>query len=461
MLKCILSILILISSPLFSPGQDNPSCNEAWKIVQTIEKFHFEPRPVDDEFSALVFETFIDELDPEKMFFTQTEIARLEPFKLKIDDEIKSKNCDFLTEVTDLYKQKQEDVYHLLDSIEKQNWDITIVDSLVITEERNFQTKSELMEEWAKRLKLQIMASYVSGLDSGDFLQPPNKESFMEIQSKVIGRAKCRIQAKIEEERKLQDHVSGLFLNAIAHAFDPHTMYFKPETKDLFESMLSKETYSYGIEIFRNQSGKVEIYQIVPGSIAWNSNSLHEGDVILSVKAPGEEILDFDCLSMGEIYRFMVSPKHDHATFFILKKNGKEISIDLHKEKVEVEENVISSFILEGKHKVGYMNLPTFYSPMDGYSYLQEGCARDVATDLIKLKREGIEGLIFDLRDNGGGSMMEAIRLVGIFINFGAVTITSSSDKKLVTLKDDNRGTVFSQPLVILVNSYSASASEL
>ena len=460
-LKNILSFLIFTSLFLPSYSQKNIPCNEAWKIVQTVEKFHFQPRPVDDEYSALVFELFLEKLDPEKLFFTKDDIAKLGEYKLTIDDDINSQKCDFLDAVATLYKERQEFIFQMLDKLDKQALDLNEIDSLVIEETQPYRNEADMVKEWEKRIKLQMMSSYLAGFDSAQTSREINKEELEKIQGRMIARSQCRIQAKIDSDDKLKNHVRGIFMNAVAYAFDPHTMYFKPDTKDLFESMVSKESYSYGIEVYRNQAGKIEVYRIVPGSIAWNSNSIHEGDIIVSAKAPGGESRDFDCLSMGEIMRFMASSTHNHATFFIRKKNGQEISIDLHKEKLEVEENVISTYVLDGDRKVGYMNLPTFYSPIDGYSYLEKGCARDVATDLIKLKREGIEGLIFDLRNNGGGSMMEAVRLAGIFINYGAVTITSSRGEELATLRDRNRGTVFSKPLVIMVNAYSASASEL
>ena len=161
-------------------------------------------------------------------------------------------------------------------------------------------------------------------------------------------------------------------------------------------------------------------------------------------------------MSSSEFHKTLINTAS--ATFTFKKVNGSKVELTIGKRREEVVDNIIDSYILNGVKKLGYLYLPSFYS---NDNYLLNGCANDIAKELLRLKKEGIEGLIFDLRDNGGGSMLEAIRLAGIFVNFGAISISDSRDKDPQTLKDPSRGMVFTKPMVILVNGYSASASEL
>ena len=459
--KSTFFILFISILALSSQAQSSFPCDQALEITKTAGKFHFQPREVNDEFSEVVFTAFLEQLDSEKMYFSKEDIQKLESYKFSIDEAILNQNCAFFEKITSLYQEKQVAAYALMDDFEDKILDFQKADTLFIEEENSYLSQNQLAAKWEQLLKIQILSSYLSNQDSSEIALTPTPEKISAIQKKILTRSKCRIQAKMNSNERMETYLGTMFLDAVASAFDPHTTYFPAETKNEFESMLSKEAYSYGIEIYRNQAGKVEIYSIIPGSLAWNTNALHEGDVVLAVKTPNGEMKDFDCLSMSEIRSFMASNEHNKASFHILKKSGQEVHVDLYKEKIEVEDNVISSFMLEGKNKIGYIHLPSFYSQMDHSSYLKKGSADDVATELIKLKREGMDGLLFDLRNNGGGSMREAIRLAGIFINFGAVAIASYSDGSLTTLKDQTRGSIFNKPLVILVNRFSASASEL
>jgi carboxyl-terminal processing protease len=187
---------------------------------------------------------------------------------------------------------------------------------------------------------------------------------------------------------------------------------------------------------------------------------INEGDIIIKITTSGIDKL-FDCIDFEEATNYLSATDLIQADFVIKKESGKQISVHLQKDKTKVEDNVIKSYILQGEKRIGYIYLPSFYTQMDGSEISTKGCANNLATELVKLKKEKIDGLILDLRNNGGGSMMEAVLMTGIFINYGAVSIVSSRDEVPQTLKDMNRGTIYANPLVILVNEFSASASEL
>jgi carboxyl-terminal processing protease len=264
----------------------------------------------------------------------------------------------------------------------------------------------------------------------------------------------------LNQKEGLEEYVGNSFLKAVAAAFDPHTEFFTVNEEQAFNDMLSKETKSFGFYFNNNDMGEIEIVMIVPGSSAWNSNLLNEGDVILSVKN-NIGTKDFACINYDEAYMFLSSENMNSAEFFVRKKNGKEISVVLGKEEIDVQENAIKSFLLQGSEKIAYIYLPSFYTQAGTGGTIQKGCADDMAKEIIKLKAESISGLILDLRDNGGGSMMEAILLAGLFIDYGPVSIVQMRDEAPFTLKDSNRGVIWSGPMIVMINHFSASASEL
>lgn len=446
---------------MFSLAQTIPFCQSAFELVKTAEKYHYDPRPVDDKFSELVFSEFIKLLDPYGLIFTSNEVGQLEISKIKIDEEILNQECSFVKDVTELYKSKLSFIDSLVNGFQDKEFDFNRIDTLIIKKQDVYVPNEQFIEKWKKWVKYQFLSSYLLSTDSMNALLKLSPDRMAKIQEEVLIRERCRIKTKMNYTGGIEQYVGSKFLKAVSFAFDPHTNYFTSGEKNALENMLSKGTFSYGFELSRNELGEIEIYQITPGSPAWNSNAINEGDVILDVKTNKGIAKDFNCLSMREAINFIASDENDEASFHIRKENGKEFFVMLNKEKISVKENIIKSFILEGEQKIGYIYLPSFYINVDDLAYIPNGCANDVAKELIVLQREGINGLIIDLRNNGGGSMLEAIRLAGIFINYGALGIIHSREEDPITIKDIDRGTIYYDPMVILINSFSASASEL
>jgi len=434
---------------------------KALMIVKTAEKYHYNPRPIDDNFSALVFEEFIGQLDPDGTIFTKDEIDQLASYKYKLDEEILNNKYDFVSEVTILYSKKLLFIDSLVNSFTIQELDLLREDTLFFSKDEIYLNYEQLIKKWKGLIKIQVLSSYLSGFTAEQDPQQPHPEIMSGIIERIVKRESCAITSITNYPGGVKELVGSKFLKAISFAFDPHTAYFTLVEEQQFLSSISTEVYSFGLEIYRNDFGEIEIYGIVPGSPAWNSNACNEGDVILEISTLEEASYDLNCLSMAEVINFMYSDEIEEACFTLRKKNKIEVLVTLHKDQINVEENVIKSFILEGDHKVGYIYLPSFYAQMDGTPYSPNGCANDVAKELIKLKKEGIQGLIIDIRNNGGGSMLEAIQMAGIFINYGTLCILHVRGDDPVTIKDINRGTIYDDPLLILQNKFSASASEL
>ena len=253
--------------------------------------------------------------------------------------------------------------------------------------------------------------------------------------------------------------VSETYLNAVATSFDPHTNYFSPQGKEEFQAELSTEAYFFGIVFGENEKGQIVIDKLTPGGAAWKSGEIHQGDELVSLHWEGKEVQDMTGATMEEVYEVLDQSIHDKLLFRLKKSDGTMSMVFLRKEKTENEENIVKSFVLKGDKKIGYLLLPGFYTEWENET--GSSCANDVAKEIIKLKKENIDGLILDVRYNGGGSVGEALEMIGIFIDEGPLAATKEKSGKLITLKDPNRGTIYDGPLALMVNGQSASASEL
>jgi carboxyl-terminal processing protease len=458
----VIMVLVFTLAGIFAPmhGQKINYCEQASAIVKSANKYHYAPRAVDDQFAELLFPQFIELLDPSADYFTTADIAQLEAIKHTIDNDIQSQNCTFLEVATALYHKRLLFVDSLLTTFQTKKFTFTQSDTIALKLQADYLTQKQLISKWERLIKLKILSSYYSNLDTLQKEKKPLPEELTVIQNKVIASQHCRIKSRLTYQNGLNEFVGSHFLRTVATTFDPHTNYFSVTEEQEYEGMLSKEVNSFGLTIKRNDMGEIEIADLVPGSSAWSSNDINEGDVILKIKADNIE-KEFGCIALGEVASFFNNNDINEAEFTIRKKNGQELAVTLNKTKVDVQENIIRSYVLEGHTKIGYVYLPSFYSQSDNGTYAFNGCASDVAKELIKLKNENINGLILDLRNNGGGSMMEAIQLSGIFIDYGAISIVESRNEVAETLKDFNKGIIYDAPLLVLINQFSASASEL
>ncbi|MEO1653842.1 MAG: S41 family peptidase, partial [Bacteroidota bacterium] len=458
--KIFLSTLfIAIIGIQATSAQDKDPCILAHHLYKTAQKYHYAPRPLDDSLSKFVYDQLLDWLDPYELIFTSDDQAVLSVYQYQLDESIKEQSCEFLDQITNVYQKRMEMADSLLQSWVQEKPDFSKSEVIHFSSEKEKIQIKSFSARWRKWMKLRTLSASLSDTSAIEKRTAP--DYLQELYQSALQSEVCRLQAKLNFSGGLRKYIGYRMMKALAFAYDPHTVYLQPEEKSQFEDAISKDALSFGFEITRNLLGEIEIFQIIPGGPAWDSNLLHEGDVILEASSGKGLVKDFSCLASEEVFKFIYSPSINEAVFRIRKSSGKEIQVNLEKKKIDVEENVIKSFILKGDRKIAYIKLPSFYAPWRPEEYFSKGCSNDVAKELIRLKREGIEALVFDLRDNGGGSVMEAIRLAGIFINFGALGIMQQRDEVPETLKDLDRGIIYEDPIVLLVNKQSASASEI
>jgi carboxyl-terminal processing protease len=275
----------------------------------------------------------------------------------------------------------------------------------------------------------------------------------------VVERLLSRITKKLADRAGLQTALAHHYFSSIANVYDPHTEYFEPEQKQQFDESLSSEKMMFGFGLLEKE-GDYSISSIIPGSPAWNSGSMHVSDKVVQVKTADGKVLKLGEASEQELGKAFNDPK-SQLEITVQSADGKTNTVKLKKEAITNDENFVKGYVLthNGK-KTGYIALPSFYSEWNE-GKLSSSCANDVSKEIVKLKREGIDGLLLDLRYNGGGSLGEALELSGIFIDAGPMALVKEPSGKSYILKDPARGTIYDGPMAVMINGQSASASEL
>ncbi len=454
-------IILLLITTIFAGKKEVSTVQKASAMVKTIQKYHYKPRPVDDSLSSIVFDLFLESLDPYGCFFTKEIIEYLQQYRYKIDDQIKSQKSEFLDTTSKLFKKQLIYADSLIALTGKKKLDFSRQDTILLGGETEYVTASALIQRWEKWIKYMVVWSFESQRDTSDTTINFSKEKSAKLTKDALSWEMCKINKYINSSAIISSYIEEQYLKAIANAFDPHTDFLSVEERTRRRDDLSKTSGLFGITVDQNFAGEVEIIEVIPGSPAWNCNKINEGDIILSIKKSDGTMLELRCISISEVEEFLSGIDHKQAVFKIRKKTGSIFDIPLKKELLDVKQNIIRSFVLNGNHKIGYIYLPSFYTEFYYGSYFSRGCASDLSKELFKLKNDSITGLILDLRGNSGGLVAEALRIAGLFIDYGGLSVFHVHGKAPVVKKDDARGTVYDGPLLILVNSSSASASEL
>lgn len=463
MKKILCSVLLtLVLMPAFS--QRNQLQEKAIILKRQIEKNHYSPKAVNDSFSSEMFSKILRELDPQQDIFTADDYVILAGFRYKLDDEVNGSDWKFLDLISGLYKQRLKRADTLVQFILQKPLDVIADDKITFPRDKSFHFASspaELRSRWTKWFRFLLLNKLYDLYDS-DSVKTDLKTFFAKNESVVRNKMKKETTKNIQNilnPAVYDNFIKDSYLNALATTFDPHTMFFSPEEKENFQSELSTENYSFGFDIDETKDGKVIIAQLIPGGPAWKTGELHANDELLQIQWEGQPAVDVSTISYEEADELLNQSNHGNITLRIRKTNGVIYTVTLEKEKIETQENLVKGYVLNGERKIGYISLPGFYTTWEDER--GSGCSGDMAKEIIRLKKENIEGLILDVRFNGGGSLGEALQLAGIFIDEGALTGTKDKTGKIVFLKDPNRGTVWDGPLVLMVNGQSASASEL
>src|SRR5688572_22580686 len=456
-----LTCVLLLAFPSYAQSDRD----RAVILKRTIEQIHYSPRPVDDSFSVALFRDMMEKADSRRLLFTAPEYKQLSALSLTLDDELQGRGWAFLDLFNKLYGVALLRADSIVNKLLQKPFDFTVNESVTSSRAKNnfnfSADRAALEARWARYLKFAVL-SRVHDAIAGDSTKKLDFKTALATKEPAI-REKIK-QGELRYLKKVSNYSDGferytrnIYLNAVASGFDPHTNYFPPQLKEVLQTVLSGEGLSFGLELDENDKGEIVIDKLMPGGPAWKSGDLHKGDVLVSLQWEGKEEVVVNGLSLEEVEDILDEYAHQRLAWKFRKADGTDKTVLMIKERIEDDENIVKSFVLKGDKKIGYIILPGFYTEWEGET--GSSCANDVAKEIVKLKRENIDGLILDVRYNGGGSMGEAIDIIGIFIDEGPLGSNKEKDGKQITVKDPNRGTIYDGPLVLMVNGQSASAS--
>ena len=462
-----LSLLLLIAAHSQAPQAPDSKVTDAFVITRMVEKFHVQPRPLDKAMSAAIYGELMKALDDQRIFFTQADVAKLSVYQYRLDDEIRGRKGDFLQLLTGLFQQRLVESDTMVERLAAKPFGFGGKEVLSVAEDSSYPADfAARRNKLYKLLKLSVASRLATASVANENI--PRQKLLDSLEPKLRKRATVSIKRMI---RRLMQSPTGIgniigimYCQALAECYDPHTNYFSPDEKAEFETEIGNKPLSYGLTLVEDEEGHAQVGRLLPGGPAFQSGMLSEGDKIVAVRYEGKEAIDVSDAPAGELYHMLSFEGANRLTLGVKKADGTTREVSLQKQRVsgtqEEEEDKVRGFLLKGGKTIGYISLPAFYEDWENSKGVN-GCANDVAKEILKLKKENIGGLILDLRYNGGGSMDEAVQLSGLFIDAGPVGQVISRDAKVYTLKDVNRGTVWAGPLLVLVNGSSASASEM
>ena len=462
-----LYVVLLVFLPFLTIAQQNrPVATDAYMVTRMAEKFHTQPRPLDRTFSGQFFQQFLNELDGQYFLFLSEDRKRLESFRFQLDDQIRRQRTDFLDLVISIYQQRIRQADSLIDRMSSQPVNFALLDKVTAAEDSIAPLNLNGMRaKLAVLFGMAVRRGLREDLDSlkGSYSKHVSDSTEAVERIKVSNTFNRRINRLTQSPGGLSQALGLTYCNVLASCYDPHSSFFSVTEKEQFEQALGSRKFVFGFAMKEEGHGVV-IDHLQPGSPAFRAGVFSEGDQIMSVQWEGKAPIDVKDAGLQEVDAIFDASNHDQVTITVKKADGTLRQVSLSKELSaggDDETNRVKGLVLKGTQNIGYISLPAFYTDWDNSTDRNKGCAEDVAKEILELKKENITGLILDLRYNGGGSVDEAVDLAGLFIDAGPVAQIKSRDEKPYTLKDPNRGTVFDGPLILLVNGYSASASEV
>lgn len=438
-------------------------------ILLTLQSGHYIKKDFNDEFSEMVFDMYIERLDPTKKFFLKQDIEELSKWKYQLDDQLKQANFDFFNYSVKRIDERIKSTEAIYKSILEEPFDFEKKEKIELDPEKQEYAKNEksLKEAWRKALKYQTMVRLSDMIEKQEkALERKDtswtEKSFEEMEAEAREKVMNRQEEWFDNLKQLErrDRFSAYY-NAVASSYGPHTGYFPPKDKENFDINMSGKLEGIGAQLTR-RDGYVNVIRIVPGSASWKQGDLKAGDKIIKVAQEGEDPVDVVGMRLDDVVQLIRGEKGTVVTLTVEKPDGTIMDISIERDVVVLEETYARSAVLKNQKdesKTGYIHLPKFY--VDFNDMNGRRCSEDVAVELEKLKNENIDGLILDLRNNGGGSLPDVVKIAGLFIDEGPVVQIKAKRGNPRIMKDRDSGTKYDGPLMILVNEGSASASEI
>lgn len=436
-------------------------------VMNFLDQAHFTPKAVDDTFSKKVFKNYLKSIDGAKRFLTQEDVNKLKPYELQIDDQANARTFEFFDLSVDLLDAGVTKAKAHYENWIDKDFDFTKKETIEFDFDKKEFAKDDagLSEYWRKAVKYEILSRIYELTEEQKEKEGKEDAEILtaeEIETKAQEGAKKMYDNWFKSMTKLRrsDRFEA-YLNAITHRYDPHSDYFNPKEKQDFDINMGGKLEGIGARL-RTDGDYTKVVEIIPGGPAWKGKELEVNDLITKVTQKGEEALDISGMRIDDVVQNIRGKKGTTVILTVKKVNGEIVDVEITRDIVNIEETFAKSLILDIPDlmdNVGYIKLPKFYSSFerkDGNS-----CAEDVAEEIEKLKAAGVNGMILDLRFNGGGSLRDVVDMTGLFIEEGPIVQVKAREKNSYVYKDKDPKVRYDGPLVVMVNSYSASASEI
>ncbi|UOQ76249.1 carboxy terminal-processing peptidase [Hymenobacter sp. 5516J-16] len=477
----LLAVFVLASYKLYrrndgrSPQKDEVLIKA---MLQGLTQAHYQPERIDDTFSKRVFDLYLKRLDSSKKFLLQTDVEQLRKYQLDIDNQVQRGTHEFMDLGNQLMAQRVKDIQGLYRDILSKPFDFTT--------EESFETESDKVtfaanaaaqrEEWRKFLKYQTMVRVSEMMDEQAKKKDKPLASTSATPSPATTSEPMRTPAQMEAEARkrvmkyFDDYFKDLqqtdandrlamYANTIANTYDPHTEYFAPRDKETFDIAMTGRFEGIGASL-QEKDGQIKVSDIIPGSASYRQGELKAGDIILRVAQGAAEPVSVEGMRLDKAVSMIKGKKGTEVRLTVKKPDASTKIISIIRDVVVIEETYAQSATIEdnGK-KLGYIKLPNFYADFNDNG--GRSSAADVKKELEKLKAENVQGVVLDLRFNGGGSLQDAVEMAGLFVDSGPVVQVRNSQGAPTILNDRDPRIQYGGPLVVLVNKYSASASEI
>jgi len=470
----------------FSKGSnvDNPK-SKYEKILRNIglllEEGHYSPKKIDDAFSKQVLNTYLKDLDDDKTIFLQADIDSFQIYVNKIDDEIHGARLESFYSISESYSRRLKEASLFYIDILSKPFDFSKNENVMLDGDKAQYAKDNdaRKEVWRKRLKYLVLTRYADMLEDRE----KNKDRKVtattdSITADAIKKFVYKADSTLEREARNQvrkqidryfttlknhnstDELFNSFVNAIAGEMDPHTSYLAPIDSRGFNEMMSGKFYGIGAQL-KEEESKIKIASLITGGPAWKSGELGLNDEIVKIGQGKNEPVDVTGYAVSDAVKLIRGAQSGtEVRLTVRKPDGSLKVVVLKRDEIKLDDTFAKSAVINGEHKIGYIYLPEFY--MDFENPNGARCSDDVAKEIEKLKAENVKGIVMDLRGNGGGSLPEVVKMVGLFIEDGPIVqVKGREQMQPVQLKDRDKTVLYTGPLTVLVDEYSASASEI
>jgi len=452
-------------------------------LRNALETYHYRKLKINNDLSVKAYDQFFKKIDYGKQFFLKSDVKLLSKYKGEMHNEMLSGKHSLVNDAIKIFRERVVEVDKVRQEVFKKEFDWSLDESLELDPEKRDFSKNhkELKNHWRKVFKQATLNRYLSLKEEQDELKNPKKDDKKKDKKKkkakkeekveILTDAQIRKKAHEGISKKYKSFFSRLmkddrndyeekFFNAIASIYDPHTQYLPPKRKEDFDIDISGSLEGIGA-VLSEEDPYIKVVKIVPGGAAWRQKELEVDDLILAVGQETGDFVDLVGMRVDDAVRYIRGKKGTIVKLKVKKADGSRKQIEIERDVVQIGESFAKSSVLELKGlglKVGYIHVPKFYRDFENSSI---NCTADVRAELERIKTKGVDGVILDLRNNGGGALEDAKQMSGLFIEKGPIVQIKNHDGKVDVLNDTDSSVTYAGPLIVMTNRFSASASEI